>query len=345
MRWLTFLPFAVVGILMLSPPVILATTSTGVAIESISHKVGSETEEKLLFKLSRQATPRIFTIKGESPRLVVDFPDCSYKGKGTIPLVEGRLATTIRTGIHQTPEQKIRVVIDLAKEFPVRFTSEYSEADNNLTVTLLSDSQKDVFNQAAAASAVKQGPAVLPQQPTEVVLAKPVAEKAVTPPIFPPAEPVKKDAASISEIGTPSPGPPVEASAVAPVASPAPPAKVDKPQILKVSFDDSSNKGEMVLFHLTSFHPPTVSAVEKDNPRVLCDFVGMELDKGVEETITAKGKYVESINTSKLSTPDKVRVVLNLIPNRDYDLQQVFFKNDNLFVLIVNELPPEKTVQ
>jgi hypothetical protein len=38
---------------------------------------------------------------------------------------------------------------------------------------------------------------------------------------------------------------------------------------------------------------------------------------------------------------DKIRVVLDLAQDRDYDLQQVFFKNDNLFVLIVNELPPE----
>ncbi len=101
----------------------------------------------------------------------------------------------------------------------------------------------------------------------------------------------------------------------------------------------------MVLFHLTVFHPPTVSAVEKDNPRVLCDFVGMELGKGVEETILAKGKYIERISTSKQGKPDKIRVVLNLTPNRNYDLQQVFFKNDNLFVLIVNELPPEKAAQ
>lgn len=99
----------------------------------------------------------------------------------------------------------------------------------------------------------------------------------------------------------------------------------------------------MVLFHLSGFHPPSVSAGEKDNPRVFCDFMGMEMDKGVEETITAKGKFVERIVTAKQNTPEKIRVVLHLVPNRDYDLQQVFFKNDNLFVLIVNELPSGKT--
>jgi len=34
----------------------------------------------------------------------------------------------------------------------------------------------------------------------------------------------------------------------------------------------------------------------------------------------------------------KVRVELVLVPTRNYDLQQLFFKEDNLFVIIVKEL-------
>ena len=32
----------------------------------------------------------------------------------------------------------------------------------------------------------------------------------------------------------------------------------------------------------------------------------------------------------------RFRVTLELVPNKNYDLQQVFFKEDNLFVIIVN---------
>jgi hypothetical protein len=117
------------------------------------------------------------------------------------------------------------------------------------------------------------------------------------------------------------------------------------PQLLEVSFDDSSNRGEMVLFHLNDFFPPTVSAIEKNNPRVLCDFPNMRLSGDVQKQIDAGGKYVESIRTAYHADKDMVRVVLDLSPDRDYDLQQVFFKNDNLFVLIVNELPTEKSAK
>ncbi len=329
MKWLASLLVALAGMIVVSPSATFAAPPAAVVIESISHKVGSETEEKLIFKLSGQTVPKIFTMKGDNPRLVIDFLNSTYTGKSVMPLVDGKLATNIRTGGHQVPEQKIRVVVDLAKQIPVRHTSNYSEADNSLIIELFPNSQEQLTKEALPV--VKLEPAISQPPSTEGVVAKLVEERPL-PPVFPAPEPAKKVVAAAAK-----------QNAIAPLTSATAAAKTEVPQLLNVSFDDSSSKGEMVLFHLTSFQPPVVSAVEKDNPRVLCDFVGMDLGKGVEENIVAKGKYVERIVTSKLSKPDKLRVVLNLSPNRDYDLQQVFFKKDNLFILIVNELSPGKS--
>ena len=38
----------------------------------------------------------------------------------------------------------------------------------------------------------------------------------------------------------------------------------------------------------------------------------------------------------------KVQVVVDLFPDQDYDLQQVFLRKYNLFVLIINELISQK---
>jgi hypothetical protein len=322
MKWFASLLIAAAGLIAMSLPATFAASSAAVTIESISHNVGSETNEKLTFKLSARIEAKIFTMKGDNPRLVIDFPNSTYAGKGVVSLADGKLATTIRTGFHQSPEQKTRVVVDLAKQIPVRYTSEYSEADNTLTILLSSDGEEQ--SKKEVSPPVKQEAITHTPPPPEVVT-KSMEEKLV-PPVFPPQEPAKKN---VPMLVTP-------ATAV---------TNAQNSQLLDISFDDSSNRGEMVLFHLTNFHPPMVSAMEKDNPRVFCDFVGMELGKGVEVNIAAKGKYVEHISTSKQSKPDKIRVVLNLSPHRDYDLQQVFFKNDNLFVLIVNELPAEKSAQ
>lgn len=321
MKWLSVFFIAFTGIFSYSPPATFAQTADKVEIQSISHAVQPETKESVTFKLSGQAAPKVFTIKGDNPRLIIDFPGGSYKGKNVLPLSDGKLATAIRIGLHQTPEQKVRVVVDLAKDAAVQHTlGEYVEADRTLTVTLAAgpaEQQQKAPQESKDADTADRKPADKPLPSPEELAAKPLHEKPI-PPVLHRKE-VKEE-------------PPVQEKANG--AAP--------PQLLEITFDDSSNKGEMVLFHLNDFYPPTVSAVEKDTPRVFCDFTEMGLGAKVREDIAAKGKFVQRIRTTKHKKPDKVQVVLELSPDRDYDLQQVFFKNDNLFVLIVNELSPEK---
>lgn len=315
MRWLFLFLVAAVGVELPIAATTFAESTNPVEIASISHAVEAEAKESITFKLGGPATPKVFSMKGDNPRLIIDLPGSIYRGNNVMPLTDGKLATAIRIGLHRTPEQKTRVVVDLAKDSAVQFTHEYSDADNSLRVELTAGSTglppKDLLP-------VGQPLSPKAQHGVEVVAAKPPGE--------PPAPPLATDKAKTAK----------------PAAKDVPAGSAVTPQLLDISFDDSSDKGEMVLFHLNDFHPPAVSAVEKDRPRVLCEFTAMGLGKAIQKTILANGKYVENIHTKKLNNPDRVQVVLELTPDRDYDLQQVFFKNDNLFVLIVNELPPEK---
>jgi hypothetical protein len=110
----------------------------------------------------------------------------------------------------------------------------------------------------------------------------------------------------------------------------------DGPELEYVKFDATSPKGEMVMFKLNGFHPPAVHGVEEGIPRVICDFNNTKLTGRTKNQIKTDGKFVKVIRTSKTRKPEKVRVVIDLEPNHSYDLQQVFFKEDNLFVIIVN---------
>ncbi len=114
------------------------------------------------------------------------------------------------------------------------------------------------------------------------------------------------------------------------------PAAPAGPMLESVTFDGKSPKGEMVLFKLNTFHPPEVHGVEQGIPRVICDFKDTRLADAAQNLIKTDGQHVKVIRISKTVQPEKVRVVLDLEPNRSYDLQQVFFKEDNLFVIIVN---------
>ncbi len=315
MRLFSFLVVAFVAIGLLGPLSALSAlpeSDKTVEIKSISHSKDSAVQETISFKCDAPVVPKIFIIRGEKPRLVIDFPETIYLGKNSTALTDSLLASTIRVGLHQTPVKRTRVVIDLAKELAVQYASEYDAQNNTLTVTLTTDTLKPQSG----------NPPSLQSQSKKT---QPIQDKAT--------------------VQSPNAKTPVPVVAAKRTTKEAPPATVSgskaapvTPTILDISFDDSSSRGEMVLFRLNEFYPPTVSAIEKNSPRVLCDFKAMNVASDVKMDIKVKGKYIQRIHTSKQHSPERVHVVLDLSPNLDYDLQQVFFRNDNLFVLIVNEL-------
>jgi len=311
MKWCAFLVVVCITMTVFSSSAGCVESEKPVVITSIFHSKKSAVgeSEAITFTLQRSVVPKIFILRGEKPRLVVDFPLSIYQGNNTIALSDGNLASAIRIGLHKTPTLKTRVVIDLSKEIPVTYADQYSEEGKTLVVKLIPGS---------TGPEVKNTPAVQIQSPLqknlpsrEELSAKPLDERPV-PGVFA-----------------------VKNEAVKPVV----------PMILGISVDNSSGKKEMVFFRLNGFYPPTVSAIEKDTPRLVCDFMAVNLQADIEKTILTHGKYIERIRTAKHQDPDKVRVTLDLAPDRDYDLQQVFFRKDNLFVLIVNELPPKQTTK
>jgi len=311
MKLVSALAVMIISFFLFSPSLLLAEPASLVEITSISHKKTSDEQETIRFALAASVPIKMFDLKGERPRLVIDFPEAIYRRNNIIELDDGELANTIRIGLHKEPKSKTRIVVDLSKSYAVDYKHTFIESENVLEVVLTRGAKSE-----SATSSI----ALKVKESTHKELAIiPVDEKPI-----PPATIVAEKSEKVKVVEDIPAG---------------------FPQLLEVSFDDSSNRGEMVLFHLNDFFPPTVSALEKNNPRVLCDFQNMKLSGDVQKNITADGKYVEKIRTAYHADKDKVRVVLDLSPDRDYDLQQVFFKNDNLFVLIINELPAEKVAQ
>ena len=321
MKLVSVLAVATISFFLFLPSVLLAEPASLIEITSINHKKVSEDQEIIKFALASPVPVKMFALKGDRPRLVIDFPEAIYKGKNVIELGEGELANTIRIGLHREPKSKTRIVVDLSKNYVVDYKHSLVESESLLEIVLMKGAKLETVSSPVIQKAKEPGEkvaAIIPPAQKELSSTA-VAEKPI-----PPAKIVAKKSENVKVVEDIPAG---------------------LPQLLEVSFDDSSNRGEMVLFHLNDFFPPTVSAIEKNNPRVLCDFQNMRLNGDVQKTIAAGGKYVENIRTAYHADKDKVRVVLDLSPDRDYDLQQVFFKNDNLFVLIVNELPAEKVAQ
>lgn len=306
-------------------------------VEEITFNKISQGLEEIVFKLNGAHIPKIFAIKGKNPRVVFDFLNtrAARSVKNSI-VTQGNLVEKVRVGLHTDPQLKTRVVLDLVPEGDYDFKQDFSLQDNTLTISVfLAGSQPE-----EVASAESPGTAA-PEQKEEPVtgeqkMTAPEEAKTEPPPVVENAK-VQKETQAPPTVVEPSPAAVVQAEEKKEaVAADEPQMPASDPVLRNVSFENSSNKGEMVIFKLNDFHPPVVFGVEEGQPRVVCDFMSARLEPGVREVISAGGKYVETIRVAKHSAPDKIRVVLDLVPNKNYDLQQVFFKEDNLFVIIVN---------
>ena len=271
-------------------------------IDDIHFQSDGEGSESVVFHLNAASPPKAFALKGEKPRVVFDFMDTGLAM--TVPSVittDGRMVEKIRMGRHS---DKTRVVLDLVSAGVVDFDQDFDTDKNILTIHLYSTD-------------------------------------------YPPKSELKKEEEKIAEVAPPVVVPEevaektVETVATAVAIAPVVPVAADDPLspealLSDVKFENTSNKGEMVLFSLNGFYPPEVSGIESGTPRVTCVFAGTGLGADLIKEQSPNGEFINKIIVEQESKTAPVNVTLELVPNKNYDLQQVFFKEDNLFVIIVN---------
>jgi hypothetical protein len=112
------------------------------------------------------------------------------------------------------------------------------------------------------------------------------------------------------------------------------------PLLKSIRFEKSSD-AEKVLFELNGFYPPEVFGLTGDHLRVVCDFKNMSLEKSLTKVLETNGTFILRIRVGIYPPPDpKLRVVLDLVPHKNYDIEQIFFKKDTTFAIIIR---PENT--
>ena len=343
-------------------------------LESIEVIAGNDKPEQVVFKFNGAHTPRYFRLNGKNPRLVFDFYGVKYPSETTnFGDVGGDIIAGIRVGRHFDP-QKTRVVVDIQLDSPYFHEQTFNVSTNNLVVTLIPDLEEE----SAPAEASPQPPRIEvdttkvihspSKESTEPEKDQPATEDKEKPQEAEDSkkEPTEDAAVDTAEVAEQPPAPSPDegeadeatASTVAdqpaeevaedqetqpevaeqPTSPQEAPVEDIEPVLLDVSFEKSINDSETVLFRLNHFYPPLVFGIEKGEPRVVCDFIDASIDPSIPPVIEADGQFVDRIMVTNETDPDKVRVELVLMPNRNYDLQQLFFKEDNLFVVIVKEL-------
>jgi hypothetical protein len=326
---------------------VLSSASAAAApmIEQIIFASPGERMDEVTFVLNGDHLPSTFALKGERPRVVFDFPGAAAsKAVQNVMNTDGNFIASIRTGIHRGSDPKTRVVFDLVPGQDIDFQQDFTAETNTLVIRVFAQGTDLTAVKAASppteeapagtAAAPSQGtpPAAVPAEKQE----EPAAEQETAASgqqiaSLPPAEvaPGMKESREeatviqpLSEIGK-------EEAAVEPGGPPI---------LQSIEFDANSNRGEMIIFKLNDFNPPVVFGIEEDIPRIVCFFKDTSPGGELRDLINSDGRFVKAIKVGKYRNPDNIRVVLDLVPGRNYDLQQVFFKEDNLFMIIINTL-------
>ena len=80
--------------------------------------------------------------------------------------------------------------------------------------------------------------------------------------------------------------------------------------------------------------------IEGKTPKIICDFPDVLMDKTVKRVIPINGRYVLQVRTGIHPPPEsKSRVVIDLAPNHDYEVEQLFYENNNRYAMIIREKP------
>ncbi len=305
-------------------------------IEGVSFHGNNGESESVTFLLNGPCLPKAFAMKGERPRVVFDFMETRLAR--TVPTsidARGKMIRKIRLARY---DNKTRAVFDLVPGENFNFEQTFDEKQNILTIQLFSPGLSENQEKEAVAAVAQQEEDSESVSDNGVVAEQVIGEEIVT-------ETVAAEERVVEEVADTVPSateaPAEEDVAVEKAAEPLPSSAAETgpspdPLLSSVSFENTSDKGEMVLFKLNGFYPPVVSGEEDGIPKVICDFAGTRLVESVVREQATNGEFIRQVRVEQRDDSDSVRVTLDLVANKNYDLQQVFFKEDNLFVIIVN---------
>jgi len=304
-----------------------------ILLEEIRFEPKSGTEETVTFKMNGPCTPKIFPVKGKTPKIIFDFYDTSTAPsiKGLISS-RGKLITAIRTGMHTENQRKTRVVLDLAPAGEYDFSQNFEAQENTLRITVVR-LQRHEENQHAVQD--------VPEKEGKL---KDAAEIPAAPPLPMETQEVGPQAAEIKnrmeQATLPSPNDTdTDTDRIATVSQSSQPVSIES-----ISFKKNPGKEETLLFTVNNFQPPMVIGIEEGIPRIICDFANTTLAETIPELIETQGQFIQQVRVEKNATQSSIRLTLELVPNRHYDLEQIFYKEENLYILLVksSKSPPVK---
>jgi hypothetical protein len=109
-------------------------------------------------------------------------------------------------------------------------------------------------------------------------------------------------------------------------------------EVRKIRVESAPGGEEKVLLWIDGFRPPRHFALEGDRPRIVCDFYDTRLGKDADRRIQLKGRLIRQLRTGFYGGKrPKLRIVLDLVPEKNYEVDQIYYRKNKLYTITVKE--------
>ncbi|MFA5183491.1 MAG: hypothetical protein WC405_19435 [Syntrophales bacterium] len=115
--------------------------------------------------------------------------------------------------------------------------------------------------------------------------------------------------------------------------------------VKNITYKLEDNGKEAILIEFNRFYTPAIFTVEGKSARIVLDIVNVSSFRKEWAVINVGGKIIKRIRCSENPHTHMLRIVLDVEPSRDYQVQPVFSKRGNIYMLGISENIRKKETQ
>jgi hypothetical protein len=99
---------------------------------------------------------------------------------------------------------------------------------------------------------------------------------------------------------------------------------------------------EKVFIDFSREAAPEISSIGGKDPRIVVDIKNvLSIRQGIKK-IEVKGKLIRQVRSNLDLASRRLRIVVDLAPSRNYEVEPVFYKAEKIYVLNISEAPVDQ---
>jgi len=124
-------------------------------------------------------------------------------------------------------------------------------------------------------------------------------------------------------------------------AKDAPPKKMEMESqsvdVRNITFKAAEDGKELLFIEFDRFYTPTISGIEGNEPRIILEIKNASSLRGDWAAIKTGGHFIRQIRSRMDPQTRAALIVLDMAPEKDYFVNQAFYKKENIYSLEISE--------